>query len=337
MNGDAPLPQTEPTLPAMPAPDRTPRKSDRIDLEAPDIARYAAGHAGLPYVLHFDSVRPGPHVMLVAATHGNELCGVIALDRLLRDAIRPIRGSLTFCFANHAAYRRFDPCNPVLSRFVDEDLNRVWGLDVLDGPGRSLERQRARELRPLVDTADLLLDIHSMQTASEALLLAGPLTKGRALASAVSTPVQVVSDRGHAGGVRLRDYGAFADPDSPRNALLVECGQHWDHASADVALETAAHFLLQAGAVAADAVRAYLRPNPPGQRFIEVTDAVTVRRHFRFVRHFASMEIIPEAGTLLGHDDGEPVLTPYDNCILIMPSPRCYPGQTAVRLGRQTN
>ena len=30
--------------------------------------------------------------------------------------------------------------------------------------------------------------------------------------------------------------------------------------------------------------------------------------------------MIAKAGTVLGHDDGEPVTTPYDNCVLVMPS-----------------
>ena len=36
----------------------------------------------------------------------------------------------------------------------------------LDGPRRSLELARARALRPLYESADLLLDIHSMQHAT---------------------------------------------------------------------------------------------------------------------------------------------------------------------------
>ena len=30
--------------------------------------------------------------------------------------------------------------------------------------------------------------------------------------------------------------------------------------------------------------------------------------------------MIAKAGTVLGHDDGEPVTTPYDNCVLVMPA-----------------
>ncbi len=46
--------------------------------------------------------------------------------------------------------------------------------------------------------------------------------------------------------------------------------------------------------------------------------------------------MIAKAGTVLGHDDGEPVTTPYDNCVLVMPSSNrpLRPGVTVVRLGR---
>jgi len=48
--------------------------------------------------------------------------------------------------------------------------------------------------------------------------------------------------------------------------------------------------------------------------------------------------VIAKAGTVLGHDDGEPVTTPYDDCVLVMPSSSrpLRPGVTVVRLGRLT-
>ncbi|MDX1576106.1 MAG: succinylglutamate desuccinylase/aspartoacylase family protein, partial [Kiloniellales bacterium] len=188
----------------------------RIELSAPDLARWRAGNTGVDYVHSFEGPRPGPHALITGLVHGNEICGAIAIDRLLRDrlledGLRPARGRLTFAFVNVAAYERFDPASPTASRYVDEDFNRLWSPAVLDGPRASVELARARELRPLVESADLLLDIHSLQQGEEALLLSGPLEKGRALARRVGSPATVVADRGHAAGTRLRDYGAFAD------------------------------------------------------------------------------------------------------------------------------
>ncbi len=51
-----------------------------IELIAPDISAYRAGNTGIDYVTTFDSGNAGPHVMISAVTHGNELCGAITLD-----------------------------------------------------------------------------------------------------------------------------------------------------------------------------------------------------------------------------------------------------------------
>ena len=85
--------------------------------------------------------RPGPHVALLSLIHGNEIAGAIVLDRLLRAGLTPTRGKLSFGFVNLAAFDRFDPVRPTASRFLDEDLNRVW--DEADA-GRPAAYGRAR-------------------------------------------------------------------------------------------------------------------------------------------------------------------------------------------------
>ncbi|MBB4266454.1 succinylglutamate desuccinylase/aspartoacylase domain-containing protein [Roseospira visakhapatnamensis] len=321
-------------------------QDDPVDLVPPDIEGYRDGNTGVPWVYSFDSGHDGPHVMVSAIVHGNELCGAITLDALLRDQVRPVAGRLTLVFANVAAYRRFDAARPTASRFVDEDLNRVWAPAVLDGPRASAELVRARALRPLVDTVDLLLDLHSMQHRTPPLVLAGPLPKGRALARRVGAPAVVVADAGHAAGTRLRDYGsfgrasrdvgAFGRPSRDRAALLVECGQHGHLASVAVAREVTWRFLLAAGVVDPALARSHLpAAPPPPQRVIEVTEAVTIGAEgFTFAGPFVGLEVLGPAGTLVGHDGDRPVVTPYDDCVLVMPSRRLVRGQTAVRLGR---
>lgn len=306
-----------------------------VELTPPDISPYRSGNTGLDYVTTVDSGRPGPHVMVCAVTHGNEICGAITLDFLLREQVRPTRGKLTLSFNNYRAFLNFNPAYPTLSRFVDEDFNRIWSPEVLDGPRSSVELKRARELRPLVDEVDYLLDIHSMQTSIAPLMLAGPLDKGRDFARSLGYPVHVVMDTGHAAGLRLRDYGAFGDPASERNALLIEAGQHWERSSADVSRETALRFLLALDVIDRGVAEAYLTADPAPQKVIEVTEAVTIQSsNFRFADTYNGLEVIPRAGTVLGTDGTNEVRTPYDDCVLIMPSRRLYPGHTAVRLGR---
>jgi predicted deacylase len=309
-----------------------------IEVEFPDISVHEPSSSGIAYVHTFDSGTPGPHVMINALTHGNEVCGAIVVDELLRRGLRPRRGRLTLAFANVAAYLGFDPAKPDAARFVDQDFNRVWTATTLDDTSlTSSELARARAMRPVIDTVDALLDLHSMHEKSKPLIVAGPLQKGIDLAVQLGTPATVICDEGHPEGRRMRDYEGFGDIGSPKNALLIECGQHWEQSAVAVARDTTARFLLLAGVVdAADLPTGWLAPLPPAQQIVRVTQpVVATSMDFRFAAPYTGLEIFAEAGTVIGWSNGEAVLTPYDGCMLVMPSLRqLRPGVTVVRLGR---
>ena len=309
----------------------------KVELVPPDIAPYREGNTGIPYVTTFDSGKPGPHVMVNAVTHGNELCGAIAVDFLFKNKVRPTRGKLTLSFLNVAAYHAFDKAKPNASRFIDEDINRVWDVATLEGSRNNVETKRAREFRPAVDRADYLLDIHSMQHATAPLMMAGMLDKSVALAHKLGIPELIVRDKGHAAGRRMRDYGGFGDPRSPKTALLIECGQHWEKSSQDVALATTLSFLTVLDVLDPEFAKRHNVEKSPRQRVITVTDAVTIETDkFTFAGPYTGLEMLGKKGTLIAYDGDKQVLTPYDDCVLIMPSRRLTRGTTAVRLGRYT-
>ena len=307
-----------------------------VFLKPPDISAYRDGNTGVDYVHQFDSGKPGPHVMLSAVVHGNELCGAIALDHLLKNKVRPLQGKLTLAFMNVAAFLSFDPENPTFSRFIDEDFNRLWTKDVLAGNRDSVELRRAREVHPIVDTVDLLLDIHSMQTTTFPLIVAGPLAKGREFSRQFGITEMVVSDSGHKAGRRMRDYEGFSNPDSPKNAMLIECGQHWEVSSSELAIAAAWRFLSMTGVISEETAAPHLSAHAQvKQKFVEVSGPYTIKTDsFRFVERYVGLEVIPAAGTIIGYDGEEALKTPYENCVLIMPSRRQLPGDTAVRFGK---
>ncbi|HEX5320548.1 MAG TPA: succinylglutamate desuccinylase/aspartoacylase family protein [Stellaceae bacterium] len=315
-----------------------PETTYAVELVPPDIEPYRAGNTGIDYVTTFAAAAPGPHVVVAALTHGNEICGAIVLDSLFRAGIRPRQGKLTLAFNNVAAFQDFDPRMPIASRYVDEDFNRLWSPETLDGPRKSAELTRARKIRRIVDEADYLLDLHSMQHATAPLMLAGLLDKSRDLALRVGIPELIMCDAGHAAGPRMRDYGGFGDANSPKTALLIECGQHWERRAAGVANDVTLRFLIALGVVTRDDVAALAGPDfdaHPNQRVIQVTEAVTISGdRFDFIAPYRGLEIIPKKGTVIAHEDEREIRTPYDECILIMPSRRLLRGQTAVRLGR---
>ena len=310
-----------------------------IEVEFPDIERWRAGNSGVPFVWTFASGRPGPHVTIQALTHGNEVCGAISNDWLLREGFRPTRGTLTLTFANVDAYRTFSAEDPYTSRCVDEDFNRLWTADILDGPRHTADLARARELRPLYDATEYLLDLHSMTDGCAPLILAGQQQKGLELAFAIGVPQHVIVDAGHKAGRRLRDYAAFDDPESPRNALLVECGQHWERAAPDVARQVSLRFLRHFGMADGAFLDAHLNTAPlPPQKAVEITHVVTITSDaFQFARPVDGLDVIAEADTLLARDGDVEVRTPYANSVLVMPTRRPKKGETAVRVGRYVN
>ena len=316
------------------APAQPPLPRFSVALRAPELGPWRAGNTGIPGFTTRAGARPGPHVALVSLVHGNEIAGAIVVERLLAAGLRPRHGRLTMGFANLAAFDRFDPAHPTASRFVEEDLNRLWDAPVLDGPRRSVELDRAREMRPLIDMVDVLIDLHSMLWASEPLVLCGATPKGRDLALAIGQPDLVVADEGHVSGRRMIDYGAFVDPAAAPAAVLVEAGQHWAEATVAMTMASVAGVLRHLDMV--DQHKALPPPAPRGQpRFAEVTTVVTAATaNFAFVQPFRGGDVIAARNTLIAIDGEAEVRTPHDNCLLVMPSLRPSRGHTAVRLAR---
>jgi predicted deacylase len=307
-----------------------------VEIHPPDIGRWREGNTGVPFVHLFDSGLPGPRVHVQVLTHGNEFCGSIAADELLAEGFRPLKGQLCVVFANHEAHARWDPQDPYISRFVDEDLNRVWD-DASLADGDTCEKRRARELAPFVDAADFILDIHSMNENCAPLMVCGRLEKNARYAAALGMPADLLIDTGHPAGLRMIERGAFGDAAAPQCALLIECGQHWEAAAADVARDSLARFLGLTGLASEEWVRSHQRqPVPTRQRLVRVTEAVTARTSdFRFLVPIVPMYIIEKAGTPVAQDGTHLWTSPYDQCVLIMPTQRRFkPGQTMVRLGR---
>jgi predicted deacylase len=267
--------------------------------------------------------------MIQALTHGNEFCGAIAVKKILDDKPVLAKGRLTIVFANVAAFARFDRDDPDRARYIDEDYNRVWGDDVLLGARDSAELRRARELRPFVDAADLLLDLHSMHEPCRPIMVCAKSEKSVALARRMGAPADLLLDTGHPAGLRMMERGAFSDPASPRAAVLIECGQHWAKSSVDVAIETCSRFLAVTGLLEKSF-------SSVDQKVIRVTEPVVAKSMgFRFASPWKGLELVSKAGTVVAMDGNHSWKTPYDDCIMVMPSVRhLKPGTTMVRLGR---
>ncbi|MBO1326385.1 succinylglutamate desuccinylase/aspartoacylase family protein [Acetobacter sp. TBRC 12305] len=352
--------------PLPPLPNGTP------EFELPDLSAWLGGNCGIRGVQHFESSKPGPHAVITALMHGNEPTGAYALARLLAEQTTPRHGRLSLIFLNLDAYAMFDPAKPMQSRFIDEDLNRLWQPDLIRSAHASVEMRRLREVLPVIETADLLLDLHTMPWPGHPLFLTNAARRNLALArllaeaqagtpapnnrvldqALLQTPSQgpatrggprtparpptVVQDNGHHDGMRLIDYGRFSGMRGQARACLLEAGQHWQGSAAEQALLSARLFLAQAGLCALPPATAQARrENAPQPRSAAVTDCVkALTAGFTFIRQFQSGDIVPTAGTVIAFDGADEIRTPYDDCLLVMPNLRPRRGHTAVRLAR---
>ena len=96
-----------------------------------------------------------PHLLIFGAVHGNEKCGTNAINELIKNLtekkIQLKTGKLTCVpICNPEAYKQN-------KRFITNDLNRNFlSTNITEYEGKIRE-----QLKPLIQSADILLDIHS--------------------------------------------------------------------------------------------------------------------------------------------------------------------------------
>ena len=307
-----------------------------IEVMPRDLSPYRRGNTGIDYVHRFESGRPGPHVLVNALTHGNELCGMVAATHLLDAGVRPLCGTLTVSLANVQAYESFDAARPFDSRQLVHNLNRIWSPQWLDGPEDSPELRRARALRPAVTAADHILDLHSTSQAVQPFWVYPQRARNARAACAIGRPaVHLVMPAGLGSGVPLIQHGAhgLADgaPAEGGVALVAECGQHFLRATAELAVEVTLDFLAHFGLLQ--------RPAPPGARGaqqtrVELLRTVVVRTpEFRFARPVVGFETFDE-GELIATDGDEEIRAPCPRCTILMPTRQPVAGREGVYLAR---
>lgn len=131
--------------------------------------------ATLPsHVWHLQGTQPGPRVVLMGGTHGDELTGAELIRFILKayDLLNSkpcikecpdITGDLFLAFGNPEAMLRRSRNATGGSR----DLNRCFTplqIGAEKSSNDSLDVERARELAPLLAAADFLFDIHATST-----------------------------------------------------------------------------------------------------------------------------------------------------------------------------
>jgi len=194
----------------------------------------SSGPAAIPWTHVHRGSRSGTHVVIGVMVHGNEYGTLPAAVRLIEALERgTVRwtGPVTLFVGNPEA-------GLAERRYLDFDLNRAWSFQA-EHRGREVER--AHQLRPLLDSADLFLDLHQTLLESRSAFWTFPWSPifghwARILGTA---PVGITRPSGQVfatAGLKCIDEYVR---DRGRPGFTVELGQKgFDPAQADNALRT---------------------------------------------------------------------------------------------------
>jgi predicted deacylase len=174
-----------------------------------------------------------PELAVVGGVHGDETCGVRAIERLLDDdpeVLRPVK----LIVANERALEAG-------VRYIDADLNRAFTDTV---PEDAHERQLAQQLDAEVDGCTVL-SIHSTQSYAEPFAITSGL-RGPAETIVPHLSVTALVDATDLGNGRL--FAADAD------IIEVEAGLQGSETAAENAYRLVREFLTAAGALPGDTV-----------------------------------------------------------------------------------
>jgi len=218
-----------------------------------------------------------PEIAVVGGIHGDEPCGVRAVERLIEEqptVERPVK----LIVANEPAVERG-------VRYVNADLNRAFPGDLdADAYERRLAARLAEELSGCVTLA-----LHSTQSHAEPFaVIDTPNSVAREICPQLSVVAAV--EAGHVGEGRL-----FASAD----LVEVECGLQGTAQAAENAFRLAREFLTATGALPGDTVTHRL----PTFRLHHPIPKRDGDEYEVFIENFTRVE----AGETFAAVDGEPV------------------------------
>lgn len=311
----------------------------------------------------FAGLKPGPRLIVTAAVHGNEICGIAAIQRVIEaidsGALTLLRGTLSMIpIVNPLAHQKGQ-------REGERNLNRNLRPAMIP---QDFEDRIARQLCPWLAGHDVLLDLHSFNNPGPAFAMLGPrdndgelepfshqwaegqlaacVGTGRIVEGWLSTYALGLQRRAERGSDGSRQQALVQDPhygvgtteymrSQGGYGITLECGQHGDPQAPEVAYKAILRTLTLLGMIAPGAVD----PADPNRaiellQLYEVIDRAHADDHFE--REWASFDAVSAGQTIGTRHDGTPVLAPADGRI-VFPNSRAQPGNEWFYLARPSH
>ena len=274
----------------------------------------------------FSALEPGPKFLVLGSVHGNEKCGAYAIQRIIKEfedgILKMQKGSVTFV----------PICNPRAfeadTRFIERNLNRY--MLPHENP-TTYEAKIGNILCPLLETCDVLLDLHSYTAGGDPFVIIDSYEpKEYAFVGCLGASV-ILTEWQEAHDASTKKDATPVDPDEAVGmtgyarrhgaiAALIECGQHKDPASTEAAYRAVRNALTFLGLVTADVS---IKTAPA--KSISVKKVYYRGDGGSFTKAWNHMEPVKKGDIIATDENNLPVTVPGDG-YLIMPNATTPPG-----------
>jgi succinylglutamate desuccinylase len=271
----------------------------------------------------------GPRVVMFSGTHGDEVSGIHAVEKVLFDffgGTRVLRrGSLTLARVNQQAI-------DAERRYVKHNMNRMFREDY--GPDidtHSYEFRRTQELKSVLENCDYFLDFHSAPIADAPFLVAEE--KAVEFYASLGIPRIMTGWSKFSSGNIGGDAENYANAHGAISATL-ESGSHFEKSSNDVAYRVAISLLSVLEMIEGD------EPSLAAQAEVFEMYAVVTKQFndFRYADDVRNFQFLKK-GQALAHENGRPLTVSEDSYLLIPMKPGdtkineevCYLGRRVPR------
>ena len=272
-------------------------------------------------IITFAAETPGKRLLVLGGVHGNEPCGPIAIRRaaaLLGSGELQLReGQVTFvpvCNPRAAAENR---------RYVESNLNRRL---VPKADPRTYEDRLGNILCPLLESCDVLLDLHSYNAGGEAFMFVDA-SDAEACAYAASLGPRTLMS-GFAAAYATSGRNPATDPDEATGTreyalrhgaigVTLECGQHRDPQSPDIAYSAILNALAYLGMAG---VPAETGPSLLPRRMVTLERVYYRDGEGAFARSWQHLEAVAKDQIIAVQTDGMVHRAPADG-VIVFPDP----------------
>lgn len=260
--------------------------------------------------IELDSGQDGVHLLILAAVHGNETAGTLAIKRFIEEINQGkhqlLRGKLTLVpVCNERAFQKG-------VRQIDENLNRV--MKIHDNP-QTYEQVLANEIVPLIMDNDVMMDLHSTHCEGDVpfAFCDYPDEKNQRLIAAL--PVNYVLEGWPAIYGKqsvIQDFSTeYAAHKFGNSGTTLECGYHKDKKAVDIAYCSIINVLIAFEMTEIEKFDVFLKEHV-------LMDCFEVKqREGKLLKNYKHLDKVQKGEALARYDDGETLYASHDGYILL--------------------